>query len=60
MEDAEPFGDGRQRLPDLYLLGFFDVEQSELDVFRERLIVVLSKNGVGLDRVGGELLSHNH
>jgi hypothetical protein len=60
MEDAEPFGNGRQRFPDLYLLGLFDIEQSELDVFRERLIIVPSKNGISLDRVGVELFSHNH
>jgi hypothetical protein len=55
MEDAEPFGNGRRRLPDLYLLGLFDIEKSELDVFRERMIMVPSKNGIGPDRVGGEL-----
>jgi hypothetical protein len=60
VEDAEALGNGGQRLSDLYLLGLFDVEQRELDVFRERLIIISSKDGIGPDRVSEEFSSHNH
>jgi hypothetical protein len=46
VEDAEALGNGGQRLSDLHLLRLFDVEQRELDVVRERLAVVSSKNGI--------------
>jgi hypothetical protein len=60
VEDAEAIGNSGQRLSDLHLLRLFDVEQGELDVFRERLVIVSPKNGIGPDQVGGEFSSHNY
>lgn len=41
MQPTESLRDDRQRRLDLYLFGFVNVEQGELDVLRERPIVVL-------------------
>jgi hypothetical protein len=60
MQRAESLRDDRQRLLDLYLFGFVNVEQGELDVLRERPIVVLLEHGVCSNRVIGKLPSHNH
>lgn len=52
MRRAESLRDDRQRLLDLYLFGFVNVEQGEFNVLLE--------HGVCPDRVIGKIPSHNH
>jgi hypothetical protein len=52
MQRVESLRDDRQRLLDLYLFGFVNIEQRELDILLE--------HGVCPDRMIGKLPSHNN